>query len=225
MKHNHTETCCCHEHHHGRIKLRAKWSFSLVFVLAAVFLIKPFIVNRIINSAEAYTAYGLYEDAVRQYHKSLFIDSKNSDIWNSLGNSYKNLGIESDAVYAYRNAIEIDPGNRAALFNLGMISMLRKDYLNAMPYFEKELEQKNALRLPPDTIFFHLGRLTHMSFSCVGCGLCSDVCPVDIPVSQVFKRTGEQTAGLFEYVAGRDVEESIPVLVYKEEEFLEIGED
>ena len=95
----------------------------------------------------------------------------------------------------------------------------------AMPYFEKELEHKNALRLPPDTIFFHLGRLTHMSFSCVGCGLCSDVCPVDIPVSQVFKRTGEQTAGLFEYVAGRDVEESIPVLVYKEEEFLEIGED
>ena len=94
-----------------------------------------------------------------------------------------------------------------------------------MPYFEKELAQKRALRMPPDTMFFHLGRLTHMSFSCVGCGLCSDVCPAGIPVSKVFKRTGEQTAGLFEYVAGRDVDESIPVMVFKEEEFLELGED
>ncbi len=92
-------------------------------------------------------------------------------------------------------------------------------------YFENELKQKKALRLPPDTILFHLGRLTHMSFSCVGCGLCSDVCPVNIPVSQIFKRTGEETAGLFEYVPGMDPEEPIPVMVFKEEEFLEIGED
>lgn len=137
MKHKHTETCCCHEHHHDRIKLKVKWSFSLVFVFTAVFLIKPFIVNRIISSAQAYTAYSLHEDAVRQYHKALFIDSKNSDIWNSLGDSYKSLGTESDAVAAYRSAIETDPGNRKALFNLGMISMLRKDYQSAMPYFEK----------------------------------------------------------------------------------------
>ena len=92
-------------------------------------------------------------------------------------------------------------------------------------YIEKELEQKKALRLPPDTVLFHMGRLTHMSFSCVGCGLCSDVCPVNIPVSQIFKRTGEQTAGLFDYSAGMDPEEPIPVMVFKEEEFLEIGED
>lgn len=92
-------------------------------------------------------------------------------------------------------------------------------------YYEKELEQKKALRLPPDTVLFHLGRLTHMSFSCVGCGLCSDVCPVNIPVSQIFNRTGEETAGLFDYTAGMDPEEPIPVMVFKEEEFLEIGED
>jgi formate dehydrogenase subunit beta len=91
------------------------------------------------------------------------------------------------------------------------------------PYFEKELAEKKALRLPPDTIFFHLGRMTHMSFSCVGCGLCSDVCPVGIPVASMFKRVGEHTASLFDYVAGRDVEESIPVMVFKEEEFNELG--
>ncbi|NQT24900.1 Coenzyme F420 hydrogenase/dehydrogenase, beta subunit C-terminal domain [candidate division KSB1 bacterium] len=90
--------------------------------------------------------------------------------------------------------------------------------------FEKELEQKGALRLPPDTLFFHLGRMSHMSFSCVGCGQCTDVCPADIPVASVFKKIGENTAALFDYVPGKDVNEDIPVLVFKEEEFKELGE-
>ncbi|MBN2185246.1 MAG: 4Fe-4S dicluster domain-containing protein [Candidatus Krumholzibacteriota bacterium] len=86
-------------------------------------------------------------------------------------------------------------------------------------YYEKELSQKGALRLPPDTMLFHIGRMIHMSFSCVGCGLCSDVCPADIPVASVFKRTGDKTASIFDYIPGRDLEEAIPVMVFKEEEF------
>jgi len=92
------------------------------------------------------------------------------------------------------------------------------------PILEKELAEKGALRLPPDTLFFHLGRLSHMSFSCVGCGMCSDVCPALIPVAAVFKKTGEETAGMFAYVAGRKLDEDIPVMIYKEEEFPELGE-
>ena len=92
------------------------------------------------------------------------------------------------------------------------------------PILEKELEEKGALRLPPDTMFFHLGRLSHMSFSCVGCGMCSDVCPASIPVAAVFKKTGEETAGIFDFVAGRRIDEDIPVMIYKEEEFPELGE-
>ena len=86
-------------------------------------------------------------------------------------------------------------------------------------YYEGELARKGALRLPPDTILFHIGRMIHMSFSCVGCGLCSDVCPADIPVASVFKRTGEKTSSLFDYLPGRDLKEAIPVMVFKEEEF------
>ena len=92
-----------------------------------------------------------------------------------------------------------------------------------LPYFEEHLSRRGGLRLPPDTVLFHLGRLTHMSFSCVGCGMCTDVCPVDIPVASIFKKTGEQTAAIFDYVPGRDVEESIPVMVFKEEELSDIG--
>ncbi len=89
---------------------------------------------------------------------------------------------------------------------------------------EKELLQKGAIRLPPDTLFFHIGRLSHMSFSCVGCGQCTDVCPTGIPVATIFKRTGKQTADLFKFEPGRDVKELIPVMIFKEEEFPESGE-
>jgi len=90
--------------------------------------------------------------------------------------------------------------------------------------FKAELARKGGLRLPPDTLFFQLGRLTHMSFSCIGCGQCTDVCPADIPVSAIFMKTGEQVAGLFDYVPGRELKEEIPVMVFKEEEFSELGE-
>jgi len=90
--------------------------------------------------------------------------------------------------------------------------------------YENELHKKGGLRLPPDTIFFQIGRLTHMSFSCVGCGMCTDVCPVDIPVAAIFQKTGEETRQIFDYLPGKDVEEIIPVMIFKEEEFTELGE-
>jgi len=96
------------------------------------------------------------------------------------------------------------------------------DYDGAV--FKKDLNRKGALRLPPDTLFFQLGRLSHMSFSCVGCGQCTDVCPADIPVAAIFSKTGAQTAALFDYVPGRNVKDDIPVMVFKEEEFPELGE-
>lgn len=92
-------------------------------------------------------------------------------------------------------------------------------------YLESDLVKRGALRFPPDTIFFQLGRMSHMSFSCVGCGQCTEVCPADIPVSTLFMKVGMDTAALFDYVPGRDVEESIPVMVFKEQEFQEIGEE
>lgn len=90
--------------------------------------------------------------------------------------------------------------------------------------YESEIERKGGTRLPSGTIFYHLGRLAHMSVSCTGCGMCADVCPVDIPVSTIFSKVGESVQRAFDYTPGRDVEEPVPSATYKEEEFTEIGE-
>ncbi len=90
---------------------------------------------------------------------------------------------------------------------------------------EKELLRKGAMRLPTDTILYQIGRMNHMSFSCVGCGMCTEVCPANISVSAIFLRTGEETAKLFDYVPGRDIEEPVPVTVYKEDELSTLGEE
>lgn len=87
-----------------------------------------------------------------------------------------------------------------------------------------EISEKQGLKVPPGNIFFHLGRMTHMAVSCVGCGMCSDVCPVNIPVAVVFSRVGDSLQKVFAYIPGRDVEEPVPSGTYKEEEFAEVGE-
>lgn len=88
--------------------------------------------------------------------------------------------------------------------------------------FDSELKKRQALRVPPDTVYFHLGRMTHIGISCVACGACDDVCPVDIPVSIIFKKVGESVQKLFDYTPGKDVEEKIPLVTFKKEEFAEV---
>ncbi len=82
---------------------------------------------------------------------------------------------------------------------------------------------KGGLRLPPDTLLFHIGRMNHMSTSCVACGMCQDACPNDVPVAQIFKMVGYETQKRFDYVAGRSLEEPVPLTQFREDELHEIG--
>jgi formate dehydrogenase subunit beta len=91
--------------------------------------------------------------------------------------------------------------------------------------FEAQLSHRKATRVPAGTIAFHLGRMTHMVVSCVGCGMCSDVCPAGIPVATLFSMVGKRAAGVFEYVPGKDLDEDLPLKKYEADELAHLGEE
>lgn len=78
--------------------------------------------------------------------------------------------------------------------------------------------RKGTLRMPADTLLFHMTRMNHMITSCIGCGLCEDACPNDIPVGRIFKYLGEKVQAVFEYTPGRSVEDELPLATFREEE-------
>ncbi|UCE51787.1 MAG: 4Fe-4S dicluster domain-containing protein [Desulfobacterales bacterium] len=82
--------------------------------------------------------------------------------------------------------------------------------------------RKGIIKMPTDTVFYHITRLAHMSTACVGCGQCSNACPNDIPVMELFRTVSQRTQEAFEYEAGRSLEEDPPLSVFREEEFPEV---
>jgi formate dehydrogenase subunit beta len=83
-------------------------------------------------------------------------------------------------------------------------------------------KRKGVIKMPTDTLFFHLTRLAHMSTACVGCGQCSNACPNDIPVLELFRTVAHSTQQAFEYEAGESIEQEPPLSVFYEDEFPEV---
>jgi formate dehydrogenase subunit beta len=82
--------------------------------------------------------------------------------------------------------------------------------------------RKGIIKMPTDTLFYHITRLAHMSTACVGCGQCSNACPNDIPVMELFRTVACGTQRAFEYEAGKSLEQEPPLSTFREDEFLEV---
>lgn len=85
-------------------------------------------------------------------------------------------------------------------------------------------DRKGAIRMPTDTLIFHLTRMNHMSTSCVGCGMCTSACPNDIPVATSFRAVAQKTQAIYDYVAGRSLKEDVPLATFREDELTALGE-
>jgi len=83
-------------------------------------------------------------------------------------------------------------------------------------------ETRGSLRVPTDTLLFHIGRMLHMSLSCVSCGMCEDACPTAIPVAQIFTLVGDRNREVFDYVPDKSVDEPLPLTTFEQNELEEV---
>jgi formate dehydrogenase subunit beta len=95
---------------------------------------------------------------------------------------------------------------------------------HASPQYFRWAERKGSIRLPTDTLLFHLTRLNHMATSCVGCGMCESACPSELPVALIFRAVGQETQAVFDYHPGQSLEEEVPVSTFREDELTDLGE-
>lgn len=82
----------------------------------------------------------------------------------------------------------------------------------------RRAQKKGQIKMPVDTVLYHLTKMNHMASSCVACGLCEQACPMDIPLGRIYSRVGRHVQALFDYVPGRSLEEELPVTTFKEDE-------
>ncbi len=83
-------------------------------------------------------------------------------------------------------------------------------------------DKGGMLKMPNDTMFYHLTRITHMSLFCVGCGQCTSACPNDIDLMPLFRTSADKTQARFGYQAGRSVEDEQPMAGFQADELFEV---
>jgi len=85
-------------------------------------------------------------------------------------------------------------------------------------------KRKGLTRMPSETLLFHLTRMNHMMASCVACGICEDSCPAGVGLLPLFKKVSRNVQAEFGYVSGRSLEEPLPLVAFREDEFQAVGE-
>jgi formate dehydrogenase subunit beta len=83
-------------------------------------------------------------------------------------------------------------------------------------------QAQGVMKCSDEILQFHLGRMSHMSLSCVSCGMCEDVCPMDIPVGQIFSVVAERSQKIFDYVPGKNSDEEQPLKAFELDELTEV---
>jgi len=86
------------------------------------------------------------------------------------------------------------------------------------------VDKRGAVKLPSETLLYHMTRMTHMSTLCIGCGQCTSACPNNIQLTELFRSVANNTQARFKYYPGRSLDESQPMAVFYDNELAEVTE-
>ncbi len=148
-------------------ELAAKGSYSVILIVLALFIIRPLMVTQILSRAEAYSAFGLFDESKRQCNKALLIDGDNSRAWCQLGRIHKAEGDLDLALAAYQRAAEADSTNKPAHYELAMLYIQDDCHEEAIPHLEqvRALGPDKGQRLQQDGFSHHKSALSML----IGC--------------------------------------------------------
>lgn len=77
---------------------------------------------------------------------------------------------------------------------------------------------------PEENWMWNTIRAFHLSGRCIACNECERVCPVNLPLSLLNRRLEREVSDLFDYKAGMSEDEPAPLIAFKKDESLGIGE-
>jgi len=150
-----------HRQHRERVQqykeTAAKSCYSLIIIVVALVLLRPVMVDQILSLASAYSSVGLFDQSMRQCDKALLIDGESSGAWCQSARNYKIRGDREMAYGAYQKAVQADPLDRSASFELGMMYVEDDRHQLAIPHFEqvRKLGREKAAAYGPTQNSYH----------------------------------------------------------------------
>ncbi|MCU0915802.1 MAG: hypothetical protein MUC88_14765 [Planctomycetes bacterium] len=148
-------------------ELAAKSCYSVIIVLLALLVLRPLLVDQILSRAEAFRAAGRLEESQRQCDKALLLDDDSSRTWAQLARIHQARSDRALAYAAYEKAVQADPTNCSARFELAMMYIDDEQHPLAVGHLEQVrrlgLEKTKACQSGADS--YHRAAL-HMLLLC-----------------------------------------------------------
>ena len=121
------------------IEIGRKGNYIISAALLAVSFIalRPALAYLLARRAGDYMSAVIVPEAARTYRKALIFNGKDIDSRNWLAYCYSLMGQRDKAVAEYERAIELDPDDVVALFDLGMINYKEGALETAKGLFER----------------------------------------------------------------------------------------